>query len=151
MALRFVYLAFCPALRLFARRRGELERDVELLALRHEVTVLRRSSPRPRPRWSDRAFFSALAGLPLAGAPCLPDRVAGDARSLASQSREEALESSPSRPRPPGDRGADARSDREPRAREPTLGYQRISGELGKLTFTVSPSTVRPFMISVGL
>jgi putative transposase len=63
MALRFVYLVFCAALRLFARRRGELERDVELLALRHEVAVLRRGSPRPRLRWSDRAFFSALAGL----------------------------------------------------------------------------------------
>jgi hypothetical protein len=63
MALRFVYLAFSTALRLFARRRDELERDVELLVLQHEVAVLRRISSRPRLRWSDRALFSALARL----------------------------------------------------------------------------------------
>ncbi|HEV7564755.1 MAG TPA: hypothetical protein VGO31_02215 [Microbacteriaceae bacterium] len=37
MALRFVYLAFCAALRLFVRRRSELKRDVEPLVLRQEV------------------------------------------------------------------------------------------------------------------
>ena len=61
MSLRFLYLIFGQVLGLVVLScRSWAAKDVELLVLRHEVAVLRRTNPRPRLDWADRAVLAAL-------------------------------------------------------------------------------------------
>jgi hypothetical protein len=59
--LRLLYLIFLRLLNLLMLfGRSSTSKDIELLVLRHEVAVLRRTNPRPRLDWADRAIFAAL-------------------------------------------------------------------------------------------
>jgi hypothetical protein len=62
VSLRLLYLIFQQVLGLvLLMARNSSTKDVELLVLRHEVAVLRRTNPRPRLDWADRAVFAALS------------------------------------------------------------------------------------------
>src|SRR3954471_12604496 len=50
--------------------RSDTANEIEILVLRHQLAVLRRRTPRPQIRWSDRAVIAALTRLLLAAADC---------------------------------------------------------------------------------
>ena len=61
MALRLLYLILDRLLSwLMLLGRATSSKDIELLVLRHEVAVLRRTNPKPRLDWADRALFTVL-------------------------------------------------------------------------------------------
>jgi hypothetical protein len=123
---------------------GDRAKDAELLMLRHENAVLRRTAGRVRYEPADRAWFAALAQF-------VPRRRSADvfpvtpATLLAWHRRPVARKYDTSTRRQPG-RPPTVRSIARVAirlARENSLwGYPPIHGELTKLGATVTPSTV---------
>ena len=152
MLLAFCYRAFVALLRLTVRRGAVVAaREAELLVLRHELVVLRRTNPPPRLRWSDRAYLAALARLIAprrrVGLLVTPDTLLRWHRDLVRR-----------RWTFPHDRGGRPRINAELRdlilrlAREnPRWGYQRIVGELDRVGLVASSTTVRRVLASARL
>ncbi len=62
MLSKLAYLTLCRSIQLFALlARGDTAKDPELLVLRHQLTVLRRQTPRTRLEPADRALLAAIS------------------------------------------------------------------------------------------
>ena len=152
MAFRLVYLMLARVLSWLALlARSDAAKDVEILTLRHEVAVLRRTNTRPMPTWLDRAVLSALGRL-------LPTSL----RQLRLVSPRTLLRwhaqlvarrwTYPHRRpgRPPT--AMPVRALVLQMAREnPRWGYRNIQGELVGLGHTVAASTVWKILKDAGL
>jgi hypothetical protein len=59
---RLAYLMLCRSIQLLAMlARGDAAKDLEILVLRHQLTVLRRQTARPRLEPADRALLAAIS------------------------------------------------------------------------------------------
>ena len=158
MLLRLAYLGVTnvfASLRLLPA--SDRDKDVEILALRHQITVLERQLGTNRPRFSpaDRAFLAALLHrLPrdVLGRFRLlirPDTVLRWHRDLLARRR--AARSRPRRPGPSAHRPLHPPAGTAPGAGNPCWGYRRIHGELLVLGIKVAASTVWEILQQAGI
>jgi transposase InsO family protein len=148
----FVYLGFRQLLELVLLLfRSENSKEVELLALRHEVEVLRRQVARPAYQPADRALLTALSRfLPRSSWATFgvtPATLLSWHRRLVTR-RWTHPHRSPGRP--PVDSAATALVVRLAKE-NPRWGYRRIQGELGKLGVRLAASTIARIMKDHGL
>ncbi|HEY8201431.1 MAG TPA: integrase core domain-containing protein [Actinomycetota bacterium] len=143
MALSFLYWAFRRLLELVVLSfRSDRAKDIELIVLRHQLSVLKRQVGRTKLSHADRALLSGLSRLlPRTRWPAFfirPETLLRWHRRLVARRW-----TYPSRRpgRPPI--GAEIRTLVLRLAREnPTWGYRRIHGELVGLGVSVAPSTI---------
>jgi transposase len=148
----FLYLILGHVLRLLVLLvRGDRAKEIEILALRHQVAVLRRQVHRPDLGDGDRVLLAALSRLlsrPSWGMFFVtPATLLRWHRDLVAR-RWTYRRKRPGRPSTRKDiRDAVLRLARE----NPAWGYQRISGELVGAGILVPPSTVRDILKRAGL
>src|SRR3954451_11562678 len=131
--------------------RSEAANQVEILVLRHRLAVLRRSTPRPRMSWADRALIAALVRL----LPCrrrhgllvTPATVLRWHRRLVAR-KWTTTPTKPGRPSiPAGLRALTVRLATE----NSTWGYCRIQGELARLGYQIGASIVWKILHTAGI
>jgi putative transposase len=143
VSFRLLYLIFIKLLGwLMLLGRTSSAKDLELLVLRHEVAVLRRTNPRPPPGLGRPSPVRRPAPTPTRGAARSSPDHPGHGLAVASSPGDQEVDL-PEPWRSPTRRRHHRRPDRTARPREPDLGYQRIQGELLKLGHRVGASTIR--------
>jgi len=148
---RLLYLIFQQVLGLLLLMgRTSPTKNLELLVLRHEVAVLRRTNPKPRLNWADRAVLAALIRLPPAALRrhrlITPSSVLRWHRRLVAKKWTYPNRSG----RPPIDDAVAALIARMATENN-TWGYQRIQGELLKPGYRVGASTIRRVLARSGI
>jgi hypothetical protein len=152
MAFSFLYLAVRAVLSALVRsRRGLDVKDIELLVLRHELAVLRRQVARPKLGMADRALLAAAAmhlprpqrGLLLVS----PRMLLRWHQALVQRKWRQSAGRVGRPPLSPEIRELVLRLARE----NPRWGHRRICGELRKLGFIISPTSIRRLLSGVGL
>jgi transposase InsO family protein len=149
---RLAYLTLCRSIQLLALlARGDAAKDLEILVLRHQLTVLRRQVPRPRLEPTDRALLAAISRV-LARDPwsCFfvkPETLLRWHRRLVADAWTYAPHGYG---RPPFAENVQQLIVRVARE-NPRWGYQRIQGELLRLGVRVSATAIRTTLRRHGL
>jgi putative transposase len=144
MLPRLVYQTLCRSISLLVLlTRGDAAKDLEILVLRHQLTVLRRQVPRPRLEPADRAVLAAISrALPRARWSCFfvrPETLLRWHRRLVAGAWTYPNRGSG---RPPLHNDTQQLIVR-PARENPRWGYQRIRGELRSLGIQVSATGIR--------
>ncbi len=143
MSVGLIYRCFGVVLSWLALLgRSSSAKDAELLALRHEIAVLRRANPKPRLGWTDRAILSALTRM-------LPKTVRASrlvTPGTLLRWHQRLVARKWTQPRSPGRPPIDAELAAlivRLATENKTWGVVRIQGELRRLGHRVAASTTR--------
>jgi putative transposase len=149
---KLVYLTLCRSIQLLALlARGDAAKDLELMMLRHQLSVLHRQRPRPKLEPADRALLAAVSRmLPRSHWSCFlvtPETLLRWHRRLVTSAW-----TYPRRGpgRPPLDDDIQQLIVRLA-SENPRWGYQRIQGELLRLGVQVSATAIRTTLRRHGL
>jgi putative transposase len=138
-------LMLCRSIRLLALLAGgDADKDLEILVLHHQLTVLRRHLPHPTLAPADRALLAAVSPIMLLGE-------AREVAGLAPPPRRERMDP-PRRGqgRPPLDHDVQQLIIRLAKE-NPRWAYQRIQGEFQQLGMQVSATAIRTTLPRYGL
>jgi putative transposase len=149
---KLAYLTLCRSIQLLVLlARNEAAKDLEILVLRHQLTVLRRQVGRPRLEPADRALLSAASrALPRSRWSCFfvqPETLLRWHRRLLAGAWTYPRRG---QGRPPLDHDVQQLIIRLAKE-NPRWGYQRIQGELQQLGMRVSATAIRTTLRRHGL